>query len=262
MFLQRLGIFSEDNEYYKQGGEFNIYEGDIRMPNCTPYVYMRMQEAMELAKRNAYLIRESGGFGHAKTWYDTTPLPKGKTLKEGAGIVFDGNYGHVAFVEEMIDNTHAIISQSQYDSNKSLRNYKYWETREVELVVGKATLSGIGKLIGFIYPEINDIRVERNKSKEQIEITESMVNVRTEPNGSVFSKGLYVPRGIYNVSNKRNVSGYEWYELEPNHWVREGEWLTHYAMEDTYSDLYWEVVNENTELKERLSQIGKLAEVD
>lgn len=263
MWLSRLSIFSEDNPYYNPYGEFNIYTDDIRMPNCTAYAYLRMQEEMELEHRDAYLIKSDGGFGHAKTWFNTTPLAKGYELKEGAIAVFDGNCGHVAVVEQKIDDTHAIISQSQYDANKSLRNYKYWEKREIELVVGKATLSGIGALIGYIYPPINDIRVSRNMN-EQIEITDSMVNVRIAPEAEVFSKGLYCPMGVFNVRSKEEVNGYTWYELEPNHWVREGDWLTYYPAQNANDDLVKEnevLKAENKALKERLTEINNLSKV-
>ena len=122
-------------------------------------------------------------------------------------------------------------------------------------------MSGIGALIGFIYPPYTDIRVKRDTSKHQIEITESMVNVRTSPNGDVFCKGLYAPKGIYNVSNAQIVDGYKWFELEPNHFVRDGEWLTEYeiANEDYYKNLYWKEVEENKKLKNQLDQIARLS---
>ena len=263
MWQPRLSIFDDTNPYYDSKGQFNIYTGDVRMPNCTSYAYLRMQEEMELTKRNPYLIRGSGGFGNAKTWFNTTPLPKGYELKEGAICVFDGNAGHVAVAEVKKGTNRAIISQSQYDSNKSLRNYKYWETREVDLIVGQSTLSGIGKLIGYIYPPINDIRVKKDNTKHQIEIIEDMVNVRKAPNGEIYCKGLYAPKGIFNVSKELFVDGHKWFELEENHWVREGEWLNNYdvANEEYYKNLYWNLVDENKTLKNKLEEIKKIAEV-
>ena len=123
--LQRPGVYDPYNKYYDPNGKFNIYTGSTRMPNCTAYSYLRAQEEMLLDDRDPYLIRSSGGFGNAKTWYDTTPLPKGHVLREGAIAVFDGNCGHVAIVEKKISDTHAIISESNYDDDKSLRNWKY-----------------------------------------------------------------------------------------------------------------------------------------
>lgn len=263
MWLPRLSIFSEDNKYYKQGGQFNIYTGDVRMPNCTAYAYLRMEEEMELDDRYSYLVNPNGGFGNAKTWYNTSPLPKGREIKEGGCLVFNGNAGHVCICEQKEDD-YIIVSQSQYDSNKSRRDYKYWESRKVYLTNGIPSMSGVGEYIGCLYPPIRDIRVKRDSTKHQIEITESMVNVRISPNGNIFCKGLYAPKGIFNVSNEEIVDGYKWFELEKNHWVREGEWLQEYdiADEDYYKDLYWKEVEENKKLKNRLDEIRGLSEYE
>lgn len=258
MFLPRLNVFADTNPYYKSK-TFNKGLGtDLDIPNCTQYCVSRSYEASETDK--PYLMfkdRGAGSYPNAKNWYDDSILPKGKDLKEGAIGVCDGNFGHVFFVEEVIDSTHAVISQSQYSSNKTRRDYMYWEKRTVELVIGKSPMGGIGALIGYVYPPIKDIRVKRDSTKHQIEIIESMVNVRVSPNGNIFCKGLYAPKGIFNVSNEEIVEGYKWFELEPNHWVREGEWLKEYdiADDDYYKNLYWQQVEENKLLKKRLEDI-------
>lgn len=254
MYLERLSASGIDTSpYYIPNGQFNTASptSDVQMPNCTCYCYSRAFESTEAAKPYP-IARTTLGYGNAKTWYDKSPLPKGSVLKTGSIAVFSGTAGHVAYCERVIDSNHALISQSQYDSNKSLRNYKYWEKREVELTVGKATLSGVGKLIGFIYLPINDIRVGRNTDKDQIQITEDMVNVRIEPNGDLFQKGCYIPRGIYNVLESRKVGEYNWYCVEANHWVREGEWLKFYPRVNPESEL----AKENEELKKLNEQLG------
>lgn len=237
----------ETSPYY-QSASFNKAKGTITdLPNCTCFCQCRSYEALELASAIPMFSGYStGGYPNAKNWYDKTTFPKGKELKTGSIAVFDGNFGHVAFVEQRIDSNHAIISQSQYDDNKSLRNYKYYESRECELTIGKATLSGVGKLIGFIYLPINDIRTERDATRDQLQIVEDMVNVRIAPNGDLFQKGCYIPTGIYNALESRKVDGYYWYKVEDNHWVREGEWLKFYPgiEEDT-------LIKENRELKEQ-----------
>ena len=91
-----------------------------------------------------------------------------------------------------------------------------------------------------------------------------MVNVRISPNGDVFGKGLYCPKGIFNVSNVEIVDGYKWFELEENHWVREGYWLTEHdtSSDDYYKDLYWKEVEENKILKSKLDEIRRLSEYE
>lgn len=252
MFLERLSKAGMDSSPYYQNSTFNKAKGTITdLPNCTCFCQCRAYESCEVGEPFGMFYGYSiGGYPNAKNWYDKTTLPKGTELKTGSIAVFDGNYGHVAYVEQRIDSTHALISQSQYDDNKSLRNYKYYESKVVELVVGKATLSGIGKLIGFIYLPINDIRTSRNTFTDQIEITEEMVNVRIEPNGDLFQKGCYIPTGIYNALDRRNDGTYDWYKVEENHWVREGEWLKFYpgVVEDTLE-------KENAKLKEQVANL-------
>lgn len=252
MFLQRMSKVGMDSSPYYQSKDFNKAKGTITdLPNCTCFCQCRSYEALQLSSAIPMFIGYStGGYPNAKNWYDKTTFPKGKELKSGSIAVFDGNYGHVAFVEQKIDSNHALISQSQYDDNKSLRNYKYYESKVVELTVGKATLSGIGKLIGFIYLPIEDIRTNRNTLVDQIEIIEEMVNVRTEPNGDLLCQGCYAPTGIYNALESRKVDGYNWYKVEENAWIREGEWLIFYSGVEQ-SDLE----KENAELKEQVAEL-------
>ncbi len=259
MFLTRLNIFDSENPYYKEGGKFNSFSADVQMPNCTCYAYLRMEEMMELTEPNNYLISSAGGFPNAKNWFNSTSLPKGYVLREGSIAVFDGNYGHVCVVEKIIDSNHAIITQSQYDSNKARRDYKYWEKRSAELTVGKATLAGVGKLIGFIYPPINDKRVARNEEKNQVGIIDDFVNVRESANGNIKDQGCYCPAGVYNVLNTKEVDGFVWYKLDNKCWVREGDWLVHYPKE---SDEIGELKRTIKSLQDKLSRIKEILNAD
>lgn len=258
MFLERLSTYGmDDSKYYVPNGEFNTLSADdpISMPNCTDYAYLRGNEVMDLEHPENW-VRVQGGFGNAKTWFQTSPMPKGYELKTGSVAVFDGDFGHVCIVERKIDDTHALVSQSFYNADKSLRDQYYWNKRVIELKVGEATIGGVGALIGFIYLPIDDIRTVRN-SYEQIEIKEEMVNVRTD-DLEIYRKGCYAPMGIYDVLDKKIVDGYTWYKLDTDNWVREGSWIAHYPAE---SDEMEELRKENAELKERLKQINSLSEV-
>lgn len=238
MFLERSKIFASDNKYYVEGGKFNVYTGSTRLPNCTAYCKLRQAESCELSSpKSMFKGRSATGFPEAKNWYNDTTFDKGSKIKNGAIAVFDGASGHVAFVERVIDSTHAIISESNYDSDKTLRNWKYWRTREVELVVGKATLSGVGKLIGYIYLPINDKRTSRDTRVDQVEIKETLVNVRTAPSKSVIAQGLYCPMGIYNVLEWKTYNGYTWARLDTNCWVACGSWSTIYKAGSSKTEL-------------------------
>lgn len=261
MYLERLvkwGI--ETSKYYVPLGPFNFNQpnDNTQMPNCTRYCNQRGNEACE-AESPIAIGRVDGSFGNAKDWWFESPLPKGFILKPGSIAVFNGEYGHVAFVERVIDETHALITESQYDRNKALRNYKFWQKREVELVPNKATIEGVGPLYGFLYLPINDKRTIRDSSVEQVEIIQEMVNVRKTPNGELTMEGCYAPVGIYNVLDKQNVEGYIWFKLDENHWVREGDWTRYYSIDtEDYKTLYYAEVEKNKILEDKLNQIKEI----
>lgn len=252
MYLERLSSQGIDtSEYYVPGGKYNTSPSgsDVQMPNCTMYAFCRGYEMSEATERFD-LARVGGGFGNAKDWYRDSPLPKGEFLMKGSIACFDGKYGHVACVERVIDENHALISESQYDPDKSLRNYKYWQKRIVELEVGKATLSGVGELQGFLYLPIKDNTTSR-KNKAQIEILEEYVNVRTSANGSIKVDGCYCPMGIYDVLNQKEVDGWIWYKIDSKSWVREGDWLKYYPEENSLKE-------ENEQLKADMKRIEEI----
>lgn len=255
--MPRLSKFNEQNEYYVPSGKFNIYaaKDDINLPNCTMYCFLRAHEALSLVERDRFLIRPAGGFGTAKQWFNQTSLPKGYELREGAIAVFDGNSGHVAFVEKKINNNHGTISESDYTSNKSVRDWHYWNLREnVELTVGKATISGVGKLIGYIYLPVDDIRVARDITKLQVNIKEDKVNVRIDPSLSapLFDQGCYIAPGIYNVIGTREADGYTWVKVEHDHWIACGNWAEIYEVPTTPDP---EPTDNTSELKNQIKEL-------
>lgn len=219
MYLERLSAAGLDSSKYFAPGEFNTSAYDLQLPNCTLYCYLRAFEACGATKPFP-IAKNTLGFGNAKNWFENSPLEKGYEIRTGSIACFDGNYGHVAFVERKIDDTHALISESQYDDDKSLRNYKYWNKKTVELIPGKATLNGVGALQGFLYLPIDDIRTNSG-----IEIVEEMVNVRQTADGEITVRGCYCPMGFYSVLGTKEVNGYTWYKIDNKCWVREGYWL-------------------------------------
>ena len=252
MYLERLSSYGiEQSPFFKRWGNSND------MPNCTRYAYDRAQESCN--DPNLYIARATSGFGEAKNWWEQTTYPKGSEIRDGSIAVFDGQCGHVMYVERAIDKTHGLCSQSQWSDDKTDRGKKYWEKEVFELIVGQATLEGIGVLKGFIYCPINDIRTARG-TNEQIEIIEEMVNVRTSPEGSLTCPGCYCPMGIYNVLDSQELNGFKWFKLDSDCWVREGSWLKYYpAQTNDYADLYWKEVAINKELRSKLDEIGRLA---
>ena len=112
------------------------------------------------------------------------------------------------------------MSESNYDDDKSRRDWKFWNLRECDFIVGKSTISGVGPLIGFIYLDINDKRVSRDTSRDQIRVNYDYINVRVAPGLSALKyDGCFCPDGIYNILDKQDADGYTWYKLDDDCWI-------------------------------------------
>lgn len=258
MYLERLSARGISQSKYYQTKTFNKgLHTDNDLPNCVQYDVCRTYEACEVNKPFImFKDRSAGGYPDAENWYNDTILPKGKDVKTGSIVCFDN---HVAFVERVNKSGTCLITDSRYDTNKDLRNDRYWRKLDgIELKIGqKPNITGIGKVLGFIYLPIKDVRVNRDTSKEQIELIEDYVNVRKSPNGDLVCDGCFAPKGIFNVISKQNLDGYIWYEIDTNCFVRSGEWLLHYDIEQSNDELLKEI----EELKNRLKKINELSEV-
>lgn len=221
--ISGANITSNPNKYYEPNGTFNTISAtnDIQMPNCTQYCMLRSNEALQATSKVSGIAQAGTGFGNAKNWYANTQMEKGSTPRPGSIAVFTGTYGHVAFVEDVVDSTHCNITQSSYDADKSLRNYKYWEKVDNQyLVVGSATISGVGALLGYIYLPVDDVRVSRNTLVNQVRVTTDVLRVRTEPSLSGgYSAGCFCPKGYYNVLDTRTADGYTWYKIDTDCWI-------------------------------------------
>lgn len=255
MYLERLSKAGMDTSKYYQSQTFNKgLHTDNDLPDCTQYDVCRSYECMMVDKPyKMFNNRTAGGYPEAGNFYKDALLPKGKDLKIGAMACFDN---HVAFIERVNADGTCLITDSRYDPDKSLRNDRYWRKLDnIKLVVGqKPNMYGVGVFQGCIYNAINDIRVKRNESKEQIEIIDDMVNVRLEPDGDVVMKGCYAPLGIYNIKSSKLVGDFLWFEIDENCWVRTGEWLRYYPIDSELERLK----KENKILKEKLERVKEI----
>lgn len=239
MFLERLDKPVLNTTYYVPNNNVND------MPNCTKYCHDRSQEACENVNLELFKDRGTRGFPSAENWLEESALPTGDNLKLGSVACFSNEGGtmHVAFIERVNSNGTCLISDSRYDDDKSLRNERFFRTVDnVYLNVGSLPIgiNGVGKLMGFQYLPINDIRVSRDETKVQLEITKHKVNCRNSfsINSSIINEGCYVPLGIYNVLETRENDGYTWCKLEEGHWVAYSpEWARLYKVdsEDTFT---------------------------
>lgn len=246
MFLVRYSKEGLEGNKYYYTNPYNTEEARIQLPNCTCFSQGSGQESGGLDP-TPIGSKNLGSFGNAKTWLDKSPLPKGRDIKEGCIVVYDGTYGHVLKVEKIIQrisDDHCIcrISQSNYvEDNRTIDNPNYYQSLIYEIQIGEVT-KGVGLVaLGCLYPEINDKRVERDKNKYQVEITYERMKARN--NNMEWIKGMYIPLGIYNVIKKqeKEIEGikYQCVKLDENVWCALVEdCYIEYEKDTSYEALY------------------------
>ena len=165
-FTPRYDIPEAGNPYYnrKASGGYNPciagnypynaaktvgYPGLTVLPNCTGYATGRTAELIGDPKCEYF------GKGDARGYYKVGKaqgLKVGNTPKLGACVVWDdGKYGHVAIVEQIIDEETIIVSQSGWYSRKPMWLAKHkrgngnWTEGDDAYWMKKYTL------VGFVY---------------------------------------------------------------------------------------------------------------
>jgi uncharacterized repeat protein (TIGR02543 family) len=140
-------------DYFIYGSSINpypggLYRGDgVYYGNCTWYAFGRAWEV--------FGTRPNGlaGLGDAGSWYNSVrSYSKGTTPQAGSIVCWSGgNYGHVAFVEEVYSDTSILITESNWGFNYN--NAKYWR----KVTINPKTWTG--GFQGYIYlgtpPETN-----------------------------------------------------------------------------------------------------------
>lgn len=86
------------------------------LPNCTGYVHGRF---MELGNQPYDYDPSILPWGNASTYYGNSSLEKGQDPRLGACMVWGVGAGHVAIVEEIIDNDTVVTSESDYGNSSA-----------------------------------------------------------------------------------------------------------------------------------------------
>lgn len=169
---------------------------------CTWFCY---GESIRFASPCCWWDRETltGSYTNAKDWLENYRDPwvvKGTdyTPRQGDIAVFDGEYGHVQFME-----TDVMFAEYSNGDPNSFRTGKFEKK---------------GNLLGFLhYPYERVETVERNENVNQIETTDEQLRIRTAPSLSAEIVG-HVQLGYYNVLQQSEADGYTWYEIAKDRW--------------------------------------------
>lgn len=151
---------------------------------------------------------QTGSYTNANLWLENYRDPwqvKGSDYTPVAGdiAVFDGEYGHVIFIEQ-VENGVALISDWNRVAPLTYASDK-WTLGE--------PLSKVGSLMGYLhYPYGSFEPVERDETKNQIETTDDTLRIRKEP--SLDSEIIgHVQIGYYDVLDTKENDGYTWYKI-------------------------------------------------
>lgn len=138
-YAPKDGYYGYNNQIY---GSPSAWAGSV-LANCTGYVHGRW---MELGNTTTEYNLSNG---HAKTyWGHDDGYARGQTPQLGAVLCMGGgSAGHVAIVEEILDNGDIMCSESNYDSSifEYVRRYKNLGYRR------SSSSMSIGGFQGFIY---------------------------------------------------------------------------------------------------------------
>ncbi len=200
---------------------------------------------------------KTGSYTNAKDWLENYRDPwvvKGVdyTPVQGDVAVFDGEYGHVQFLE-----TDTMFAEYSNGDPNSFR-------------VGKFTKND--NLLGFLhYPYERVETVDRDVNVNQIETTDELLRIRKAPSLEAEIVG-HVQIGYYNVLNQKDADGYTWYEISKDRWCAN---ITTKYLPGDQDDIIKEIEryfdnmktqvknlkNDNENLKGKLKEIHKISDV-
>lgn len=231
---------------------------------CTWYSYFRAQEVGLTAP--CYWDRETrtGSYTNANEWLKNFREPwvvKGinYTPQKYDIVVFDGQYGHVAFIEEVKGDI-AILSQYMDGKKDSFSNYEW-----------RIGTNYTGPLLGYLHYE--GIKpVERNTNVNQVYVSDPTLRVRQSPSLSGNIIG-HAPVGYYNVLSLTQNDNYTWYQIDTDKFIANVK-TKYYPTKQT--DIVRQIQefvdgltsnveslnNENDKLKGILKEIHNLSEVE
>ena len=239
-----------------------VKEGETPFDWDTPTVYQCTWfgyfEAIRCGMSPAtWFDRESkiGSYPNAKLWLENYRDPwevksPDWNAKAGDIAVFDGEYGHIQFLET--DTLYAEYKNGDPDS----------------FHIGK--FEKLPNLLGFLhYPFDSVLPVDRNPAVDQIQTTDEDLRIRTAPSLSAEIVG-HVQLGYYNVLQTEKADGYTWYEIAPDRWcgnvtvnfLPSSETEIIKEIEKAFASLKDEISNladENSRYKDKLEQIEEIA---
>lgn len=178
--------------------------------------------------------------------------------KGKVGVGSDGA-GHVAIVEEVIDDNTIKTSESAYGGTAF-----YVSTRKNDN--GRWGLGSAYSFRAFILnPAVSMVEpVERDKAKDQIQVVGTLLRMRRTPDDTISTNiwGSYCPIGIFNIMETKKAKdktwGDTWYKIDDDVWVAGVNGTVKFLAKEDDSEL--DILRkENARLKKLLKEINEMS---
>lgn len=168
------------------------------------------------------------GYGHD----NVLDVKEGQEVEQGQFIGNCGNYGNVTGI-----HSHVMIRVGAWIYGKTIptcwnkNGYKIFYMPNAISIdefffknnvrkIDTSNVDGVVKLEwkGYGDMDLNILKVDRDTTRHQVEITEALINARSEHSTKVISLGK-LPIGIYNVYEEYNDGTYNWYRVGTGVWI-------------------------------------------
>lgn len=214
IFIPRFTVDGLYESKYMSKECNSFVRNGIKLPNCTAYVDARMGEIYGYDPKDILWGEKDHTLGNAKFWYpisDISVNPKlvrGKTAKLGAIACFDGDYGHVAFVEK-IEGSKVTISYAEKGGTKFSLATEEW-------AIGRAYPKyGWGAFQGYIYMPDEFVLEEKPATTLKFKIGDKVVingdlyvsSYAVSPKGTVSNKVTEITRIANGAKHPYNTTG-------------------------------------------------------
>lgn len=166
-------------------------------------------------------------------------VKEGQILKKGTKILMEGTDGQATG-----NHFHITANIGKYYGLLKNNNGKWCWTYEKSLLPNEAfyldkDYTNVKNANKYSFKEVPKeivkvgTPVERDTSKNQIQVIVTELNVRNKPTTSGTKLG-YANIGFYNILNTSIANGYTWYEIEKDKWIASKEiaWTLYFPKEE------------------------------
>lgn len=175
----------------------------------------------------------------------------GQVLKKGTKILMEGTDGNATG-----NHFHITANIGKYYGLLQNNNGKWCWTYEKSLLPNEAfyldkDYTNIKNANKYSFNEVPKeivkvgTPVERDTSKDQVQVIVPELNVRNKPNTNGTKLG-FANIGFYDIINSSEANGYTWYEIEKEKWIagKETTWTLYFPKEKIIEEKKEEVVEQ------------------